>query len=318
MAWNFKKSKSFGKFARLNISKRGVGFSLGAKGFRVGVNSKGVYRTFSIPRTGLSNTKYISTSKKTPSNNLEEKSYDPFEIKNYWFGFTSICLIISAIILMLTPAVGVFLLIISVVVSYFWAKSPEQQSIFKYKKARSLLKDNNFDDAYNLLKEAVNLAPENYIMNLFLGSVLHDSGNYDESIVYLKKCMEMSPNTHDLKLAIGSCLYNSGKYDDGIEILQTMPVDALFFIRSLSLLAACFDKKDQYDLAIEVLKRAPLQKRKLDEDLKEVHYNLAIIYAHAGDSKKALKHAQKIYSQDVNYRNIADMIKELELGSDLK
>lgn len=53
MGWSWSKSVGVGPF-RVNLSKSGVGFSVGGKGFRTGVNSKGrKYSTVSIPGTGI-------------------------------------------------------------------------------------------------------------------------------------------------------------------------------------------------------------------------------------------------------------------------
>ncbi len=39
---------------RVNLSKSGVGYSIGGRGFRVGVSGKGKqYTTFNIPGTGI-------------------------------------------------------------------------------------------------------------------------------------------------------------------------------------------------------------------------------------------------------------------------
>lgn len=50
------KSIRLGKNTRLNLSKSGMGFSTGVKGFRVGVGPRGVKTTTSIPGTGISHT----------------------------------------------------------------------------------------------------------------------------------------------------------------------------------------------------------------------------------------------------------------------
>ena len=53
MGFTFRKSNSFGPF-RVNMSRSGLGFSVGGKGFRTGVSSRGKrYSTFSIPGTGI-------------------------------------------------------------------------------------------------------------------------------------------------------------------------------------------------------------------------------------------------------------------------
>lgn len=53
MGWSFRKSVSIGPF-RVNLSKSGVGYSIGGGGFRTGVSSRGRrYSSFSIPGTGM-------------------------------------------------------------------------------------------------------------------------------------------------------------------------------------------------------------------------------------------------------------------------
>jgi hypothetical protein len=60
MGWSYRKSVNLGPF-RVNISKSGIGYSVGGMGFRTGVSSRGRnYRSFSLPGTGV---RYYSSSK---------------------------------------------------------------------------------------------------------------------------------------------------------------------------------------------------------------------------------------------------------------
>ena len=53
MGWNYRKSVGCGPF-RINLSKSGIGYSVGGGGFRMGVNSRGrSYKSCSIPGTGM-------------------------------------------------------------------------------------------------------------------------------------------------------------------------------------------------------------------------------------------------------------------------
>jgi hypothetical protein len=55
MGWNLKKAFNFGPL-RVNLSKKGVGYSIGVRGFRVGRDAKGqTYSQTSIPGTGIYN-----------------------------------------------------------------------------------------------------------------------------------------------------------------------------------------------------------------------------------------------------------------------
>jgi hypothetical protein len=60
MGWTYRKSVGVGPF-RINLSKSGVGYSVGGMGFRTGVSSRGRrYKSFTIPGTGV---RYYSSSK---------------------------------------------------------------------------------------------------------------------------------------------------------------------------------------------------------------------------------------------------------------
>ena len=68
MGWNFRRSTKLPFGFRLNFSKRGIGYSWGVRGFRVGRNARGqTIRTLSIPGTGLYRRDYISSDMSSPS-----------------------------------------------------------------------------------------------------------------------------------------------------------------------------------------------------------------------------------------------------------
>ena len=53
MGFTYRKSVNLGPF-RVNLSKSGLGYSVGGRGFRVGTTSRGrKYTSFSIPGTGV-------------------------------------------------------------------------------------------------------------------------------------------------------------------------------------------------------------------------------------------------------------------------
>jgi len=59
MGWSYRKSFKAGPF-RVNVSKSGIGYSVGGRGFRTGVRSNGrQYRSLSIPGTGVRYSKTV-------------------------------------------------------------------------------------------------------------------------------------------------------------------------------------------------------------------------------------------------------------------
>jgi len=58
MGWSFRRSLKFGP-VRVNLSKSGVGYSIGGKGLRVGRDARGrSYRSASLPGTGIYSRSY--------------------------------------------------------------------------------------------------------------------------------------------------------------------------------------------------------------------------------------------------------------------
>ena len=84
------------------------------------------------------------------------------------------------------------------------------------------------------------------------------------------------------------------------------------YIKVIQLQWLSFHKKWQTDIAIEIFKKAPLLKRNLNDDLLEVHYNLAILYKEINDIKNAIKHLKKVYAFDMNYRDVNILLEELK------
>ena len=63
MAWSFRKSIKLGCGIIINLSKRGIGLTAAVRGARAGVGPRGVYRSLSVPGTGLYNRKYTTEKK---------------------------------------------------------------------------------------------------------------------------------------------------------------------------------------------------------------------------------------------------------------
>jgi len=66
MGWGFRRSLKFGLF-RVNLSKSGIGYSVGTRGIRFGKDFKGrKYRALSIPGTGIFKRDYFQAKQIGP------------------------------------------------------------------------------------------------------------------------------------------------------------------------------------------------------------------------------------------------------------
>lgn len=70
MVLKFNKSIPIGKIFRINLSKKGIGYSYGIKGYRISKSADGnTKHTVSIPNTGISYVKEYKYNKKNIDNN---------------------------------------------------------------------------------------------------------------------------------------------------------------------------------------------------------------------------------------------------------
>jgi tetratricopeptide (TPR) repeat protein len=309
MAWRFRKSISLGKGLKLNISKKSFGFSAGTKGFHFGINSsKGAYNSFGIPGTGLYSVNYQGGGTKPsrgtkPSNGVPTNTIGCLALIPI-----ALCVMLIAIL----PQLGIAALIILLVVYVIWVTRPKQRAMQKLLKAKNYLSEHKYVEAINLLLEANKLDNNNLEVICLLGGVLHDSEKYNEAIEYLNKYLAVFPNSVAIQIVLADCFYNIKQFDDAIRILQKLPESPEPDLKAIQLLGACFAEQKNYDLAIDVYKKAPLLKRKLDDNLIELHYNLALIYERSGDKANALKHFKRVFAENINYRDVAKKIESLE------
>jgi len=84
------------------------------------------------------------------------------------------------------------------------------------------------------------------------------------------------------------------------------------FLQACSLLAICFMEKKMPAIAIKWYLRA-LETPGLDEEaLMALQYDLGLAYQQAGDSRRALERFTEVYSQNIDFRDVADKIRELQ------
>ncbi len=84
------------------------------------------------------------------------------------------------------------------------------------------------------------------------------------------------------------------------------------FLQACSLLAICFMEKKMPALAVRWYKRA-LETPDLDEEaLMALQYDLGVAFEQAGEARNALERFTEVYSQNIDFRDVAEKIRELQ------
>lgn len=302
MAWRFRKSFKVAPGLRVNISKKGIGASIGVKGARFGISPSGrAYTSASIPGTGLYAISYAGGSA-SRSSGLEAAALGT--------GCLVTLVLLELVLALAVPTVGFPLLALTGFVYYSHRQSPEQKARRVLKRAAPLLNQGDYEGALPILKEACDVAPSDDRHFLVAGA-LNNVGRFEEALPHLQELHRKDPTNDDVTLLLANAYYRTGKFDEAVQLAQSIPDSSSWYVKAVSMVGCCFAEQKKYDLAIEALKNAPLQKRKLDDDLKEIHYNLAEAYLETGNKKKAEQHFKRVFTQDARYRDVAEKLKSL-------
>lgn len=113
-----------------------------------------------------------------------------------------------------------------------------------------------YDEAVIVMKEAIQLFPEDFVVNLILGLSLSQSGNNDEAKEYLKKSVELNPNDITALSAYGFTLNQLQENDEAIKILNKALQIKPDEISVLGTLGLIYDSKEMWDECDNIYERA--------------------------------------------------------------
>jgi tetratricopeptide (TPR) repeat protein len=123
------------------------------------------------------------------------------------------------------------------------------------------------------------------------------------------------PNDPVLRYEYGVLLWETGELDKAIAQFQLSAKDPHLRTRALNMLGLCFKKKNMLDLAVTQFRKALQNITALNEEAKQIIYNLATTYEVIGEQQKALEEYKKIYEVDINYKDVAEKVQKAYPGS---
>lgn len=120
-----------------------------------------------------------------------------------------------------------------------------------------------------------------------------------ESVVRVYQAALEKKDDPDIRLRLGKVYYNEQEYDDAIGCFQKTAQDYRFEAESTKMLGKCFTGKGMLDIALQ-----EYRKLVVDEETKELLYELAQRY----EQKKDLVGAKTVYRQlfaaDIGYKDV--------------
>ena len=121
--------------------------------------------------------------------------------------------------------------------------------------------------------------------------------------------VERYPNDLGFKFAYGTALLENGHINESIQLFQAAQRSPKHRTRALYSLAVCFKEKAQFDLAAEQLRTALSEMPVMDENKKDVLYELGLVHDAMDQPDEALVLYKQIYQVDIGYKDVADRVE---------
>ena len=336
---------------KLNLSKSGVSTTFGGKGFSINSGSKGTYLNTGLPGTGLysrkklsGNSKSYSTGSYTSSSNKMFSEADLWTKKQSGNSIFVILMIAGIIFLFFQIIVAILLLSISLILMIRWIFTDAGKSTAQIRKARAEMEKMDYENAVESLEKAYTLYPNPHLVGdiIFQAKInmrfdialkylnqIDDSDlnivfnkaecnyaikNFEEAAKYferLNETVDTVSQKDNLFSKFGISLFNIGEYKRAVEVLQKVSTDYDNQSMLTLLIGQSFYNLGDNDSAIFTLTNYIGRKRNFDENMIEMCYTLGHIYIKLSDNTKAKHWLNKVYTQDINYKDISTLLKSL-------
>ncbi len=150
-----------------------------------------------------------------------------------------------------------------------------------------------YEEALIDLEKVINLEPDNHEILDILDKI------------YSTK-VKLDPNNLSVLFKLGMVLYQLGDYERAIEYFQKTYRDKYRETESSKYLGVSFMEKGMLDLSYRHLSLL-----EMDNEIKELLYSLSQKYIEINQLNKALVIMEHIYAEDVNFRDLKEMITRL-------
>jgi len=117
--------------------------------------------------------------------------------------------------------------------------------------------------------------------------------------------VEKYPTDLALRFEMGQIYFQSGKIGEAIQEFQKAQNYPHKRLASMNYLAQCFAKRKMFDSAVRTLQSAIKEKVGVDEEKKELVYQLGCVLESMGKKEEAIEQFKQIYESDISYKDVA-------------
>ena len=128
----------------------------------------------------------------------------------------------------------------------------------------------------------------------------------------LENCQERAeryPTMLEFRFELGERLLRMDQVNEAIQAFQKAQNSPKHKLDSLNYLGQCFMKRGMHDMAVSQFEKALGEKTVMDQQRKELVYNLACVYEELDRREEAAKYFKEIYEVDISFRDVADKVE---------
>ncbi|HZR20331.1 MAG TPA: hypothetical protein VFE51_23815 [Verrucomicrobiae bacterium] len=129
-----------------------------------------------------------------------------------------------------------------------------------------------------------------------------------------QKRVERFPTDLQLRFELGQLYFRTGKISESIAEFQKSQNNPHRRVASLNYLAQCFAKRKMYDMAARMFQNAIKEKPVLDDEKKDLIYNLGSVLESMGKKDEAIEQFKIIYEVDIGYKDVAAKVDNYYSG----
>ena len=134
----------------------------------------------------------------------------------------------------------------------------------------------------------------------------------ERDVFLLENCQERAeryPTMLEFRFELGERLLRMDQVNEAIQAFQKAQNSPKHKLDSLNYLGQCFMKRGMHDMALSQFEKALGEKKVMDQQRKELVYNLACVYEEQGRLEEAARYFKEIYEVDINFLDVANKVE---------
>jgi len=132
-----------------------------------------------------------------------------------------------------------------------------------------------------------------------------EAGKLEFQLEDSRKRVEQFSTDLGLRFELGTLLFKAGKISEAIQEFQRAQNNPHKRVASMGYLAQCFAQRKMFDLAARTLQNAIKEKPMMDEEKKDLVYQLGTVLDKMGKGEESIEQFKSIYETDIGYRDVA-------------